>query len=103
MKFTTKISGTSVTDFKIKPLFESQFVWLSEIMEKVQSQKAMNYILDTFRFTKGCEEKSHDWIAILDYDTIYKITILESYPEYEKEILEYFGENWLDQYIRFNH
>lgn len=103
MKFTTKISGTTVTDFNIKPIFTSQFVWLSEIMEKIQSQKAMNYIFDTFRFTKGSEERSHDWVAIFDYDTIYKITILEAYPEYEEELHAYFGENWLDQYIRFNH
>ena len=103
MKFTEKISGTRVDDFKIIPLFKSQYVWLSELMEKVQRQETMNFLLDTFRFTKGCEEKSHDWCAILDYDTIAKISILENYPEYEKELIEYFGEEWLKQYIRFNH
>lgn len=103
MKFKTKISGTSVTDFDIEPLFNSQFVWLSEIMEKVHTQKAMDYIFETFRFTKGYEEKANDWVAIFDYDSIYKITILENYPGYEEELLGYFGENWLNQYIRFNH
>ena len=103
MKFEPKISGTRVEDFEITPIFDNQFVWLSECMEKIQRQEAMDFILDTFRFTKGCAEKSHDWCAILDFDTIYKISIMENYPGYEKEFLEYFGENWLKQYIRFNH
>lgn len=103
MKFEPKLSGTKVSDFEITPIFCSQFVWLSEVMEEIQNQKAMDFILDTFRFTKGCEEKSHDWCAILDHDTIMKISVLENYPEYEKEFIEYFGENWFKHYIRFNH
>ena len=53
--------------------------------------------------SKGREEKSHDWCAILDWDSIMKISVLENYPEYEKEFIDYFGEEWLKQYIRFNH
>ena len=103
MKFETKISGTRVTGFNITPIFNSQFVWLSEIMEKVQNQKAMDFILNSFRFTKGCEEKSHDWCTILDGDSIMKISALENSPESVKEFEDYFGENWLNHYIRFNH
>lgn len=103
MKFESKISGTKVTDYHITPIFESQFIWLSEVMKKVQNQKAMDFILDTFRFTKGCEEKSHDWCAILDWDSIMKISALENSPEDVKEFEEYFGEGWLKVYIRFNH
>ena len=103
MKFEGKISGTKISEFEITSIFDSQFVWLSEVMEKIQNQKAMDFILDTFRFSKGREEKSHDWCAILDWDSIMKISVLENYPEYEKEFIDYFGEEWLKQYIRFNH
>lgn len=103
MKFEEKISGTKVSEFEIVSIFDSQFVWLSEVMKKIQNQKAMDFILDTFRFSKGREEKSHDWCAILDWDSIKKISVLENYPEYEKEFIEYFGENWFKHYIRFNH
>lgn len=103
MKFEQKISGTAVKDFDITPIFNSQFVWLSEVMEKVQNQEAMNFILDTFRFTKGCEEKSHDWCAILDWDSIYKVSALENHPEVVEEFKNYFGENWIKHYIRFGH
>ena len=40
---------------------------------------------------------------IFDWDTILKISILENYPDYEKELKDYFGESWLKHYIRFNH
>ena len=103
MNFEPKISGTRVTDFNITPIFDSQFIWLSEAMKKIQNQKAMDYILDTYRFTKGHEEKSHDWCAIIDWDSIYKISCLENYPDYVKEFEDYFGESWLKHYIRFNH
>lgn len=103
MKFTAKISGTRVEDFEIKTLFESQFIWLSDLMQKIKRQETMDYLLDTFRFYKGEDEKEGDWVAIIDYDTIYKISIMENYPQYEKELIDYFGENWLKHYIRFNH
>ena len=103
MKFEPKISGVRVDDFEIEPIFDSQFVWLSECMEKIKRQETMDYILDTFRFYKGSEEKEHDWVAILDYDTIDKVSIMENYPQYEKELIDYFGENWLKHYIRFGH
>lgn len=103
MKFEPKMSGTAVTDFEIAPIFDSQFIWLSDVMAKIQNQDAMNFILDTFRFSKGREEKDHDWCAILDWDSIFKISCLENYPEYTKEFIEYFGEGWLKHYIRFNH
>ena len=100
MKFTQKISGTSVTDFRIeKLLFDSQFITLSDCIKKVKRQETMNWLLDTLRFTKGEEE----WYAIIDYDSIYKLSILEYYPDYEKELISYFGEEWLNHYIRFNH
>lgn len=103
MKFEPKISGVKVTEYEIKPIFDSQFIWLSEAMKVIKRQETMNYLLDAFRFTKGEAEKDDDWCAILDFDTIYKISIMENYPEYEKELIEYFSKNWLSHYIRFNH
>lgn len=102
MKFEPKISGTQVTDFNIVPLFDTQFISLDDCQDKIVRQETMNYILDNFRFNRG-DAGMHDWWAILDFDTIMKISVMENYPEYEKEFIEYFGENWLEHYIRFNH
>ena len=65
----------------------------------------MDFILDNFRFSKCGDEENYpnEWVAVFDYDTLYKIAILENYPEYEKEMIDYFGEKWLKHYIRFNH
>lgn len=100
MKFESKISGTKVTDFQIKRLFNSQIISLNECQKKIKRQETMDYLLDTFRFSL-CTDG--EWRAIIDFDTDYKLAVLENYPEYEKEFIEYFGENWLKHYIRFGH
>lgn len=107
MKFEEKISGTKVTDFNIKPLFDSQFISLQDVIDKDLSQRTMNWILDTLRFHRGeRNEENKDvciWWGTIDFDTNYKLAVLENYPEYEKEFVKYFGENWMNHYIRFNH
>lgn len=105
MTFESKISGTKVTDFEITPIFGSQIVWLSDAIAKIRSQEVMNYLLDTYRFNRGFREKTGDWdwCAVVDWDSLYKLSVLENYPEYEKEFIDYFGKDWLKHYIRFNH
>lgn len=105
MKFESKISGTRVTDFDITPIFEEQFVFLSEAQKIIKRQETMDFLLDEFRFSRCGNQKQYpnEWMAILDYDTILKLSILEHYPEYEKEMIDYFGNEWLKHYIRFNH
>ena len=107
MKFEEKISGTKVTDFDIQPLFDSQFLSLQDVIDKDLSQRTMNWILDTLRFHRGIRNEENKgeciWWGTIDFDTNYKLAVLENYPEYEKEFIEYFGEHWMNQYIRFNH
>ena len=101
MTFTEKISGTRVDDFEITPIFNNQVVSLVEVMARVKKQETMNYLLDTLRFYKG--GSIGDWFTTIDWDTIFKLSILENYPNYEKELTEHFGANWLNHYIRFSH
>ena len=107
MKFEEKISGTKVTDFEIKPLFSSQFISLQDVMEKDLSQRTMDWILDNIRFHRGERTPENTdkciWWAILDFDTDLKLAVLENYPDYEKEFINYFGNEWMRHYIRFNH
>ena len=103
MKFEAKISGTRVTDFDITPIFNKQLILLSEAQKTITQQKTMDFLLDTFRFTKCNENYPGEWYAIIDFDTDYKLAIMENYPEYEQEMIDYFGEKWFKHYIRFNH
>ena len=103
MKFEPKISGTKVTDFDIKPIFLEQIVLLSDAMKTIKKQMTMNFLLDKFRFTKCNENYPNDWYTILSFDVIFILSIMENYPEYEKELIDYFGEEWYNCYIRFNH
>jgi len=100
MNFEPKMSGVKVTDFNIKPIFNSQFVSLEDCIKADLKQETMNFILDTLRFYKGDD---NSWYCMMDYDTIYKISILQNYPQYEQELKEYFGDSWIKHYIRFGH
>ncbi|MEE3344674.1 MAG: hypothetical protein VZS44_11310 [Bacilli bacterium] len=100
MKFITKMSGVRVEDYDIIPIFDTQYIDLKSILYKVTRQETMDWILDKLRFTKGTD---NNWYTTVDWDTIYKLSVLENYPEYEKEFIDYFGENWINHYIRFNH
>jgi hypothetical protein len=103
MTFEPKISGTRVEGFSITPIFAKQIVLLSDAQKVIKRQETMNCLLDNFRFTKCNENYPNEWYAILDFDTIFKLSVLENYPEYEKEFIDYFGKSWFKQYIRFNH
>lgn len=107
MQFTEKISGTKVTDFNIAPIFKSQYISLQDLLDADLNQKAMDFILDTFRFRKGERTEYNQneclWWTTIDWDSILKVSILQNYPQYEAEFVEYFGEEWLKHYIRFNH
>lgn len=100
LKFESKISGWSVKGFEnVKLLFDCQVITLEEVNKKVQKQETMNYILDILRFSKG----QNCWVCTMDYDTIYKLSILDGYPELVAELVDYFGKNWLNLYLRFGH
>ena len=106
IKFTPKISGTQVTGSEIDEVldnltFDSQLITLDSIQRNIHRQESMNWILDTLRFTKSTNGKF--WWATIDWDSIAKLTVLEKYPEIEKQFIEYFDENWMEHYIRFNH
>lgn len=101
LNIESKISGWRVTGFETKRIFNSQIVSLEECMKTIKKQKTMDFILDTFHFSKGKEDG--DWFAIFDWDTIMKISIMETNPEEEKQLKECFGEDWIKNYLRFNH
>ena len=101
LNIETKISGWKVTGFETKPIFSSQIISLEECMKAIKRQETMDFILDTFRFSKGMKDGT--WFATLDWDTIMKISIMETNPEEEKQLEEHFGKKWFTYYLRFNH
>lgn len=101
LNIETKMSGWKITGFETKPVFDSQIVSLEECMKTIKKQKTMDYILDRFRFSKGMKDET--WFTTMDWDTIMKISIMETNPEEEKQLEEHFGNSWTTIYLRFNH
>lgn len=101
LNIETKISGWKVTGFETKPVFNSPIVSLEECMKTIKRQKTMDFILDNFRFSKGVKEGT--WFTTIDWNTNMKISIMETNPEEEKQLEEYFGKDWIKNYLLFNH
>ena len=101
MNIESKISGWKITDFETEPIFDSDVLFLEDCMKTIKRQETMNFILNTFRFSKVVKEGA--WFTTIDWDTIMKISIMETNPEEEKQLKEYFGEGWIKHYLRFNH
>lgn len=101
IKIESKISGWTVTGCETKPIFDSQIISLEECMKTIKRQETMDFILDTFRFSKGMKDGT--WFTTLDWDTIMKISIMETNPEEEKQLVENFGKKWFTHYLWFNH
>ena len=69
----------------------------------MKKNKKMFPLMARFTKPKTYERFLRNAYAILDFDTIFKLSVMENYPEYEKEFIDYFGEKWIKHYIRFNH
>lgn len=46
--------------------------------------------------------KEGTWFTTMDWDSIMKISIMETNPEEEKQLEKEFGKNWIKNYLRFN-
>lgn len=96
-----RVEGTEIDEVLKNRIFKSQFITLNDCINNIHRQESMNWILDTLRFTKSADGKN--WWATISWDSIAGLTVMEKYPEVEKQFIEYFGENWMEYYIRFNH
>lgn len=104
MKIEPKMSGWTITEYSIDvsklPFKEFPYlIYLDECL-KLNNEKSMEYILENATFVKSSEGR---WGSLFGNDGIMKIAILEFYPEYEAQLIEYFGEDWVNYYLRFNH
>lgn len=98
MEFVPKMSGVAVSDFDIKLVFNERIITVDEA-KNLKSIKAFNFIMENYEWLDNNGEK----VTILNFDDMYKISIMENYPNYAEELKNYFGDNWANYYIRFNH
>lgn len=107
MKIEPKISGWSISDFNIKifPHYMDEIVTLKDIDNL--SKESAQWIFDNYNlvaFNKeivGCH-----YGVIMSHDDLCKVSIMESYPDLEKELADYFNPafgDWRKCYLRFGH
>lgn len=107
MKIESKISGWSISnvDIEIFPHLGDQVVTLNDI-DKL-SKRSAQWVFDTYNLVElnpnraGCH-----FGVVMSYDDLYKVSIMESYPEIEKELADYFNPSfgdWTKCYLRFGH
>lgn len=94
MKIESKISGWAITDIdNIKPV------------ETCLSKKQVMEMPEEVRTAIERDYYHYNSLiyAHLGMDDAYKLAIYLNYPEELKELKEWFGENWYQYYLRFNH
>ena len=107
MKIEPKISGWSISDFNIKifPHSGDQIVSLNDI-DKL-SLRSAQWIFDNYNFVElNPEAAGCHFGVIMSYDDMFKVSIMENYPEIEKELADYFNSSfgdWTKCYLRFGH
>lgn len=105
MKIESKMSGWSISDFSVKifPHLGDQIVTLNDI-DKL-SKRSAQWIFDNYNFIELNPDKAGcHFGVIMSYDDLYKVSIMESYPEIEKELTDYFSpSDWTKCYLRFGH
>ncbi len=107
MKIEPKISGWSISDVSIKifPHFFDHIVTLNDI-DKL-SLRSAQWILKHYDIVELKPEKTGCRFGVLmSTDDMKKISIMESYPEIEKELADHFNPSfgdWTKCYLRFGH
>ena len=107
MKIESKISGWSISgvDIKIFPHFFDHIVTLNDI-DKL-SQRSAQWIFDHYNLVELNPEKVGCHFGVLmTTDDMNKVSIMENYPEIEKELADYFNPSfgdWTKCYLRFGH
>ena len=107
MKIESKISGWSISDVNIKifPHLGDQIVTLNDI-DKL-SKRSAQWIFDHYNLVElNFEAAGCHFGVIMSYDDLYKVSIMESYPEIEKKLADYFNDSsgdWTKCYLRFGH
>lgn len=107
MNFEPKISGTTVTDFgdiKRIPSICGEIVTLKHI-NTLKNEDAVNWIFEHYDLWALNPEKTEgaNWGAVMSRDDILKVSIMENHPDKAEELRAYFGDNWMEHYIRFGH
>ena len=117
MKITSLMSGWSITEYGELNFVTHGFVCLSQVdrmKDKTANWLLKNYnfhtvfdmdekFVNTFKLPSYLLGRASVHGAWLECDDDEKIAIMENHPDLEKQLIETFGENWANYYLRFGH
>lgn len=105
MKIESCISGWRLTEYDIKPFTSTNSCVISLKQIDRLSIRSAQWIFDHYYLVHIGNDPSYgcNYGVFMKPDDIMKVSIMENYPEYEKQLTDYFGEKWDTHYLRFNH
>ena len=107
MKIESKISGWAISDCEITmfPHFRDCIVTLNDINNL--SARSAQWIFDNYNLVELNHELTGcNFGVLMRRDDMYKVSIMEYYPEIEAQLIEYFNDifgDWRKCYLRFFH
>ena len=107
MVIESKISGWAISDCEITmfPHFRDCIVTLNDIDNL--SARSAQWIFDNYNLVELNRELTGcNFGVLMRRDDMYKVSIMEYYPEIEAQLIEYFNDifgDWRKCYLRFFH
>lgn len=105
MKIEPKMNGWAISDVNIKcfPHLLEGIITLNDI-DKL-SKRSAQWIFDNYNLVRLNPDIADCHFGVLmSHDDMFKVSIMESYPEIEKELMNYFNPlfgDWTKCYLRF--
>ena len=106
LTFENKMSGTRCDGWEhINPTETLQLTPSGALrIDKLTTVEAVEFVVKHYNLHEFNPPHEKQYVGTyLDCDDEVKVAIMEAYPDERAELIDYFGERWAEQYIRFGH
>lgn len=106
LTFESKMSGVRCDGWEhINPTKTLQLTITGALkLSNLTTKEAVLFVMEHYNILQFTPPDEPKYVGVyLDCDDEVKVAIMEAYPEEKQELINYFGPNWADHYIRFGH
>lgn len=106
LTFESRMSGTSCDGWEhIDPTKTLKLTPSGALrIDKLTTVEAIEFVVGNYHLYEFTPPNEPQYVGTyLSCDDEIKVAIMEAYPNEKAELINYFGKNWAEHYIRFGH